>query len=191
MTLHCSKSIARYPILVLLAAALWLPAAALAKGSHKSPSGTWYLALDAASFGLPEGLSLPGLMTLHSDRTVLISDGGDFGGMPFNVRDSSQFGAWRFAGGNLKIVTLFLQADPIGDVRSWFRVQIKLRARNRNTMTGTVNVFQLPCNVPGAPFAVFSCPDPIESAEEFVPAEGPRDVPVTFRRLRPRFISRD
>ena len=182
------ESFIRLSVLALFTASLWLPAIASAKGRHGPPHGTWYLALDATPYGL-EGLSLAGLMSLHADRTVLISDGGDFGGVPLNTRDSAQFGSWRYAGGYIKIVTLFLQADSAGDVRYWSRVQIKLKAKDRNTLTGTVNVYRLACDVP-APFAVFSCPDPIESAEAFTRTDLP-DVPVTFRRLQARFITPD
>ncbi|HZD51712.1 MAG TPA: hypothetical protein VE175_01575 [Woeseiaceae bacterium] len=185
-----SRSLIRRTFLALIATVLWLPVAASASAKHP-PWGTWFLALDAAPYGLPEGLVLPGLMTLHSDRTVLLSDGGDFGGMPLNARDSSQFGSWRYTKGHhIKVVTLFLQADLVGDVRSWFRVQFKLRQKNSNTLVGTVNVYQLACDLP-APFAAFSCPDPIEAADDFVRAEGPVNVPITFRRLRPRFIAPD
>ena len=45
-----------------------------------SPTGTWYLALDATPFGLPGG-NLPVLVSFHRHGTFNISDGGDFGGM--------------------------------------------------------------------------------------------------------------
>lgn len=177
----------RPSLLVLLAVVLAAPLSTFAGGQKTKPVGTWYLALDAAPFGLPEGLSLPGLMTLHADQTVLVSDAGDFGGVPFNTKDSSQFGSWRLAHGHVQIVTLFLQADAAGEVRSWFRVQLKLRQQSRNRLNGTVNVYQLPCDIP-APAAAFSCPDPIRQQGDFVLAPGPTDVPVTLRRLAPQFL---
>ena len=150
----------------------------------RSGSGTYYLALDAAPFGLPPGLSLPGIMTLHADRTAIVVDGGDFGGLPFNTRDSAQLGSWRPTFTGMEVVLLFLQADAAtADVLSWQRVHITLKHRGRETLIGKVNVFQLACAGP-APFPVFNCPDPIESAADFVP-NSPPDVPVTLRRLTP------
>ncbi|MCH5373024.1 MAG: hypothetical protein JJ992_03535 [Planctomycetes bacterium] len=168
--------------LFLMAALSAVRAAASANNPGSAPHGTWYLALDAGPYGL-DGLSLPGLVAVHADRTVLLSDAGDFGGMPFGRKDSPQFGSWRYTRAGIKIKTLFLQADSVGDVLAWFRVEIDLTRRNRNTMDGTVNVYTLGCDLP-APFAAFSCPDPIDKADEFVPADLP-NVPVTLHRLRP------
>ena len=173
----------------ILTSLLALPV--FASGYRAPAAGTWYLALDAEPFGLPPGVSLPGLMTIHSDGTVLLADGGDFGGFPFMSRDSSQFGAWRYTRkGSLKVVTLFLQADAIsGDVSRWQRVQLSLRFADRHTLIGTVNVLGLDCMGPAIAGA-FNCPDPIAGAGQFIPNPGePVDVPVTLRRLKPRFLA--
>ncbi|GEM_PF-2910277 len=172
----------RSAILSAIVALSLMPSMAAANHSRLVVPGTWYLALDATPYGL-EGLSLPGLVALHADRTVLMSDAGDFGGLPFGTRDSAQFGSWKYTRGGIKVVALFLKADSAGDVMAWYRVELSLSGRNRNTLKGTVNVFTRSCDRP-APFAAFSCPDPIETAGEFVPADLP-DVPVILRRLRP------
>ncbi|MDJ0911887.1 MAG: hypothetical protein QNI99_22075 [Woeseiaceae bacterium] len=171
--------------IVLAATASLTPADALAGDGGWRVPGTYYLALDAEPFGLPPGLSLPGMLTLHGDRTAIIVDGGDFGGLPFDARDTAQLGSWRYTLEGAQVVLLFLTADgATGDVRSWQRVHIALRQTNRRTMVGEVNVFQLACDGP-APFPIFNCPDPIENADAFTPASPP-DVPVTLRRLSPR-----
>ena len=167
---------------VLGTTAALAPSDALASDGGWRVPGTYYLALDAGPFGLPPGLSLPGMLTLHRDRTAIIVDGGDFGGLPFDARDTAQLGSWRYS---WQVVLLFLTADSAtGDVRSWQRVHITLRRINRRTMEGEVNVFELPCDGP-APFPVFNCPDPIENADAFTPASPP-DVPVPLRRLSAR-----
>ena len=167
---------------LVITALFLLPPAAYARHSVPVTFGTWYLALDATPYGL-DGLSLPGLVMLHADRSVLISDAGDFGGLPFGTSDSPQFGSWRYTGGGIKIVTLFLKADSVGDVQAWYRVEIDLHHTNRDTLKGVVNVYKRDCDEP-APFAAFSCPDPVERSAEFAPADLP-DVPVTLHRLRP------
>ena len=169
-------------LLVAIAALSFQPTIASARHTSLVVHGTWYLALDATPYGLA-GLSLPGLVALHADRTVLVIDAGDFGGMPFGTADSAQFGSWRYTRDGIRVVTLFLKADSVGDVQAWFRVEIDLSSKDRDTLEGTVNVYTLGCDKP-APFAAFSCPDPIEKADEFIPADLP-DVPVTLRRLRP------
>lgn len=165
-------------------AALLVSAPVSAMDGARPIAGTYYLALSVDPFGLPlpPGLSLPGIVTLHSDRTAMIVDGGDFGGLPFDTRDSAQLGSWRYSWTGLQVVFLFLQADAAtGDVMSWQRVHIRLRHVDRHTLEGEVNVFQLPCDGP-APFGIFNCPDPIEHAADFTP-NSPPDVPVTLRRL--------
>ena len=170
---------------VLGATASMAPTDVWASGGGWRVPGTYYLALDAEPFGLPPGLSLPGMLTLHGDRTAIIVDGGDFGGLPFDARDTAQLGSWRYSWEGVQVVLLFLTADgATGDVRSWQRVHITLRQTGRRTMEGEVNVFQLPCDGP-APFPIFNCPDPIENADAFTPASPP-DVPVTLKRLSAR-----
>ncbi|MEO1203485.1 MAG: hypothetical protein AAFX10_12305 [Pseudomonadota bacterium] len=176
----------------VLAAALLLAVVALlatfnahAGKGFRPVAGTYYLALDAEPFGLPPGLALPGLLTLHADRTAIVVDGGDFGGLPFDARDSAQLGSWRYTREGISVVLLFLQADgATGDVRSWQRVHIALKRHGDRGLAGTVNVFQLPCQGP-APFPIFNCPDPIERAADFV-RNSPPDVAVTLRRLSAR-----
>lgn len=164
-------------------AAFHAPTDLNAENSVRPVSGTYYLALDAEPFGLPPGLSLPGLLTLHKDRTAIVVDGGDFGGLPFNTRDSAQLGSWRYTRQGINVVLLFLQAEgATGDVRSWQRVHMALRTRARNRLVGKVNVFKLACDGP-APFPVFNCPDPIKHAADFVRDDSPPDVPVKLRRL--------
>lgn len=173
--------------IILGAAVSLVPASAWAWGSGQPVAGTYYLALSADPFGLPlpPGLSLPGLITLHADRTAVIVDGGDFGGLPFNTKDSPQLGSWKHGWHSVQVVFLFLQADAAtGDVLSWQRVHITLRHDDRNTLVGEVNVFQLPCDGP-APFGIFNCPDPVENDADFVP-NSPPDVPITLRRLSAR-----
>ena len=169
----------------IIALCLAAPVSAYDWGLGNNPAGAYTLALDAAPYGLPPGTMQPGLLMINADRTAQILDGGDFGGLPFNMRDSNQFGAWYRSRGHINIVTLFLQADAVGDLQYWYRVHIKVKPVARDTLGGIVNVFQLKCTLP-APFAAFSCPDTIENAGDFVPVDGPSDVPVTFRRFRPQ-----
>ena len=162
-----------------------------AGGRLPPAAGAWYLALDAQPYGLPPGVVLPGMVAIDGDGTVLIADGGDFGGFPFASRDSNQFGSWRYTrGGSIRIVTLFLQADAIsGDVGRWQKVQLQLRFEGRNVLVGTVNVLTLDCTGP-APAGVFNCPNPVASADRFAPAPGePLDVPVRLERITPRFTA--
>ncbi len=150
------------------------------------PVGAWYLALDATPFGFPPelALTLPGMAILNADRTIQVMDGGDFGGQPFLTRDSTQMGTWRRTDdGNILATTHFLRADALtGEVRAWFRVELQLSFRNRNTLSGTVNVYALPCTEP-QPLQIFSCPDPVAAVGQFV-QDGPPDVKVTLRRFK-------
>lgn len=166
----------------ILFVTILVPAVASAGRSWSGPVGTWYLALDAQPYtGIPN-INLPGIVSLHSDHTLQIVDGGDFGGLPFDMRDTAQLGSWGYGGRGIHAVTLFLEADgSTGDVRAWFRVSIDLRFKDANTLEGQVNIAKLECIGP-APFPVFNCPDPIEHAADFQ-SEGPSDVPVTLRRL--------
>ncbi len=179
-----SRSTLTLLAVVILAGVTIAPTNADARNRHY-PFGTWYVALDAGPFGLPPGLSLPGIMSIHLDRTAVLVDGGDFGGLPFATRDSAQLGSWRFTRNGIRVVMLFLQADAAtGDVLGWQRVHLSLRHRGRDTLVGDVNVFELKCEGP-APFPIFNCADPIENADRFEPASPP-DVPVTLRRLSAR-----
>ncbi len=169
---------------------LFLLAGMAAAADHgASPvNGTWYLALDAEPFGLPPGTNLPGTMIIDQNGSVEIIDGGDFGGAPFPTRDTAQHGAWRWRHRTIEAVTLFLQADAIsGDVLAWQRVEFSLTPDGTDRMTGTVNVFALPCDLP-APFPVFGCPNPIAAAGSFV-ALPPFDIPILLERLKPIRLS--
>lgn len=170
-------------LIVLLAC---MPAAATADHSNK-PYGTFYLSLDAEPYIGLAGFSLPGMMTIHADRTVHFADGGDFGGLPpLFARDTAQFGSWRHAGRKIKLVSLFLQAEgSTGSVLAWYRVEMRLQQKNRNLIEGTINVYKLDCMAAGEIPSVLNCPDPIESDMDFYP-DGPPDVPITLRRLRPK-----
>jgi hypothetical protein len=178
-----STAALRATVSAVVFVAVLSPTVASADKAWVRPGGTWYLALDAQPYtGIP-GINLPGLVSLHSDRTMQIVDGGDFGGLPFATRDTTQLGSWDYGRSGIRAVTLFLQADGgTGDVRAWFRVSMELRFKDANTLEGKVNVAKLDCLGP-APFPVFNCPDPIEHAGDFQP-DGPPDVPVILRRLR-------
>ncbi len=177
-------------VVLVLAVTLPLPGTLRADGPAPAATGTWYLALDSEPFGLPPGTIFPGLAIIGHNGTFQIVDGGDFGGAPFPTRDSAQFGSWRRRGSNIEAVTLFLQGDAItGDVVAWQRVELLLTPDGSDGLVGTVNVFGLACNLP-APFPVFGCPDPIDSASAFV-AVPPFDVGVELKRLEPVFLSSD
>lgn len=170
--------------------ALVLLAALLSPAMAGAQTGAWYLALDAEPFGLPPGTNLGGLATFHRDKTLMIEDGGDFGGLPFETLDSAQVGSWRKKDGRIEAVTLYIQGDAsTGEVLSWFKVHFVFEAVGPNEMVGTVNVLALPCD-DSAPFRIFGCPDPIASAPSFTPLP-PFDVPVRMTRLRPRFVAPD
>ena len=145
--------------------------------------GAWYLALDAEPYGLPPGTSLPGLVQFHADRTLLIVDGGDFGGPPFATRETAQVGSWRVSRrGRIEAATLFLQADATsGGILAWVKVDLSLRLQSRNVVSGTVNVSALECDQT-APLPIFACPDPIDGAGAFM-AMPPFDVPVVLKRV--------
>ena len=167
-----------------LCTALLGPAVAAAQ-EDGPPRGTWYLALDAEPFGLPEGMSLAGLASFHKNKSFTVIDGGDFGGAPFETVHTAQMGSWRRRNGKIEAVSLFIQADgKTGAVQSWQKVHFVLEPAGPNRLVGSVNVFELTCDGP-APFPVFGCPDPIASAADFTPLP-PFDIPITLRRLPPR-----
>ena len=150
--------------------------------------GTWYLALDTTAFGLPPGLPLAGLAMFHRDGTYELQDAGDFGQATFlNTQNSNQFGAWRARRhGRAQGTALFLEADlATGEVLRWQKVELSLsRTDDRDVVTGIAVVSILECtNMLPVPTA-FTCPDPVESADEFV-IQPPFEIPVTFRRIRP------
>jgi len=157
--------------------------------SHgKSIVGTWYLALDTVPFGLPPGFPLSGLAIFNRDGTYQLQDGGDFGQATFiNTQNSIQFGAWRKGRRGTVIGTaLFLEADlPTGEVLRWQKVDIVLdKIRDRNVVTGSVTVSILECsNMLPIPTPL-TCPDPIESAGDFV-VMPPSDISITLKRLSP------
>lgn len=150
--------------------------------------GTWYLALDSVPFGLPPGFPLSGLAIFNRDGTFQFLDGGDFGQATFlNTQNSQQFGAWR-RGRHGKVIgtALSFEADlPTGEVLSWQKLDLVLhRTGNRNVVAGSANVSILACsNLLPLPTPL-TCPDPIESADEFVVVP-PTDIPITFKRLKP------
>ena len=151
--------------------------------------GTWYLALDTVPFGLPPGFPLNGLAIFNSDGTFQFQDGGDFGQATFlNTQHTTQFGAWRRAVRRGAVgAALFFEADlPTGEVLRWLKTDIKLhRTRDRDVVTGIVNVSRLDCpNMLPLPTPL-TCPDPIKSAGDFVVVP-PTEVPITLRRLKPR-----
>lgn len=176
-----------------LAVSLLLPVVANAGASQGVSRGTWivgtwYLALDSQPFGLPPGFPLSGMAIFNQDGSYEFEDGGDFGQATFlNTRNLTQFGAWRVNGrGQIKGTALSLEADlSTGEVLRWARVEVTLeRTDDRNVVTGSINVSTLECaNMLPVPTPL-TCPDPIESAGDFVPAP-PNDVPLTLRRLRP------
>ncbi len=150
--------------------------------------GTWYLALDSQPFGLPPGFPLSGMAIFNQDGSYEFEDGGDFGQATFlNTRNLTQFGAWRInPQGQIVGTALSLEADlATGEVLRWARVQVILeRTDDRDVVTGSINVSTLECsNMLPLPTPL-TCPDPIESAGDFVPAP-PNDIPLTLRRLRP------
>ena len=185
----CFESVLRTCVLPLAVLAILAlsPEDSSAEQSAGNPWGTYYLRLDAEPYLMIPGFALPGIMTIHADRTVLFADAGDFGGLPpLFARDTAQFGSWRFTGKKrIVLVALFLQADTVGNVLAWYRVEMRLAQMNRDLLGGKVNVYKLECVAAGEIPSVLNCPDPIESQDEFLP-EGPADVPITLKRLRPR-----
>ena len=150
--------------------------------------GTWYLALDTQPFGLPPGLPLAGIAQFHSDGTYQFQDAGDFGQATFlNTRHSYQFGSWRpTRGGKVIGTALFMEAElASGELLNWQKVRIVLnRTDERDVVSGKVTVSILPCsNMLPVPTA-FTCPDPVQSAGDFVEMP-PVEIPVTFRRILP------
>ena len=150
--------------------------------------GTWYLALDTTIFGLPPGHPFSAIAIFHDDGTFQIQDAGDFGQATFlNTRQQQQFGSWRHGPkGTVLTTALFLEADlQTGEVLRWHRtVGVFSRADKLNEITGIMSDFSLECdNLLPLPTAV-TCPDPIESADEFVLVPPP-EMTVILKRLVP------
>jgi hypothetical protein len=149
--------------------------------------GTWSLSLDSVPFGLPPGFPLRGLAIFNRDGTYQFQDAGDFGQATFlNTQNSTQIGAWRRADNGVVIGTaLSLEADlATGELLRWAKVAIVLeRSDERDVVTGAVTVSILECfNLLPLPTAL-SCPDPIDSADDFVIVP-PTEIPITLKRLR-------
>ena len=149
--------------------------------------GTWSLALDSVVFGLPPGFPLRGLAIFNRDGTYQFQDAGDFGQANFlNTQNSIQFGAWRRADNGVVIGTaLYLEADlASGELLRWQKVTLVLeKSDERNVVIGTATVSILECDhllpLPSA----LSCPEPIDSADDFVLLP-PSEIPITLKRLR-------
>lgn len=163
------------------------------RGARRAPFwGTWYAELDAEPFGLPPGVSLAALMTIHRDGTLLIFDAGDFGAPPISQVQSPQLGAWKKIGRrSIRATTLFFAGDPVTkDTTLVKRVRFRLRfgGRDYDRLVGVAeSVDQLQC--PTAPLPGFlSCPNPITAAEsEWVPEPGGApNVSFEAWRLRAR-----
>ena len=145
-------------------------------------TGTWYIALNVEPFGLPAGTKMPGLAVFNRDGTVQFVDGGDFGGLPFTTRDLPQTGSWTPRPGGAEAVLLSLQADDItGEVLSWQKLHLRLFVDGRNRLLAIGQASTLACDQP-APFPIFGCPDPIASADDFVPVNS-FDLEVELTRL--------
>lgn len=138
-------------------------------------SGTWYAALDAEPFGLPAGVSLAALMSIHPDGTLLITDAGDFGAAPISLIQSPQLGSWVLTGpASMRSTTLFFGANPTTlDTTVIKRATFRLHADGRDHLSGVAeNVEQLDC--PAGPLPGFlSCPNPVlEPASSWMPEPG-------------------
>lgn len=169
-------------------------------GAWSSPSGdssddfcgTWYMELDTGPFGLPGG-ALPALLSIHSDGTYLIFDGGDFGGAPINLVQSPMFGSWVSTGmQTFEATSLFFAGDSnTGETSLIKRVRFTFQFMpgDPDRLQGLGNVEQLECSQSGpTPFVTFNCPNPISSPDSaFVPVPGtPPDLPVSAWRLNAR-----
>jgi len=139
--------------------------------------GTWYAALDAEPFGLPPGVALSALMTIHGDGTLQIFDAGDFGAPPISQVQSAQFGSWVRSGKrSIRATTLFFAGDPVTkDTTLVKRVRFRLwfERKDYDRLVGVAEtVEQLQC--PAAPLPGFlSCPNPITTPDsEWVPEPG-------------------
>jgi hypothetical protein len=149
--------------------------------------GTWSLSLDSVPFGLPPGFPLRGLAIFNRDGTYQFQDAGDFGQATFlDTQNLNQFGAWRRGTDGTVIGTaLSLEADlATGELLRWQKVAIVLeRSDERDVVTGAVTVSILECfNLLPLPTAL-SCPDPIDSADDFVIVP-PTEIPISLKRLR-------
>jgi len=152
-------------------------------------TGTWYAQLDAEPFGLPPGVSLAALMTIHSDGTLLLFDAGDFGAPPISQVQSPQLGTWDKAGP--RATTLSFAGDPVTkDTLLVKRVRLRLRfeGKARDRLVGvTESVDQLQCPSAALP-GFLSCPNPITAPESaWVPEPGGApNVRLEAWRLRAR-----
>jgi hypothetical protein len=149
--------------------------------------GTWSLALDSEVFGLPPGFPLRGLAIFNRDGTYQLQDAGDFGQANFlNTQNSTQYGAWsRGPHGTVIATALYLEADlATGELLRWQKVALVLeKSDERDVVTGAATVSILECDHSLLLPSALSCPDPIDSAEDFVILP-PTEIPISFKRLR-------
>jgi hypothetical protein len=156
-----------------------------AQNQGTTPWDVWALAVETDPFGIPGG-TLPGLVTIHRDGTLMISDGGDIGAFPFATTDTPQHGVWIQNGPrSIEAVSLFLRKDEVtGEIEGWHRVRLTLGfGADNDHLVGEAREEVLVCN-PAEPtdFRLFNCPDPTVGA--FEPA--PFAIPVRLTRLRVR-----
>lgn len=177
----------RYVSTLLLAAAItlaaaWFPPPAVAQNGAATAWGTWVIAVATDPFGIPGG-TLPGVLTIHRDGTMIVSDGGDLGSFPFMSTDTPQQGVWIQNGPrSLEAVSLFLRKDEVsGEIEGWHRVRFTLRfGADNDHLVGEAREEVLTCDPAGpTPFRLFNCADPTTSA--FDPA--PFAIPVQLTRL--------
>ncbi len=151
-------------------------------------SGTWYGELDAEPFGLPAGVSLAALMSIHADGTMIVSDAGDFGAAPISLIQSPQFGSWARTGPrSIRATSLFFGGSPTTlDATVVKRAKFRLHADSRDHLSGVAEIVeQLDC--PAGPLPGFlSCPNPITAPDAaWVPEPGGApNVPFEAWRLR-------
>lgn len=144
--------------------------------------GTWAMAMDTGIFGIPDGV-FPAVWTIHRDGTLIVTDGGDLGSVPFTTADTAQQGVWvQVSQQTFMSTTLSLQKNEMtGQAEGWHRGRFNVQfAEDSDHLVGFVEDEFLPCN-PGPTFAkLLNCPDPITSA--YQPAPFP--IPIKLTRLR-------
>jgi hypothetical protein len=121
------------------------------------------------------------------DDRYQLQDTGDFGQANFlNTQNSSQYGAWSQGSHGTVIATaLYLEADlATGELLRWQKVALVLeKSDERDVVTGAATVSILECDHSLPLPSALSCPDPIDSAEDFV-IQPPTEIPISFKRLR-------
>lgn len=162
--------VAAVVVTILCAAPNWSAADAGSQG--KKIWGTWYIIFEGGA-----GANIPAVATIHRDGTLVSSDGSDFGGPPFPVRQTPIRGVWvGTGGGRFEAAVLYFNGDVVtGQLVHITSGRISFQFEDDfDHISGTVfrEIFQCP--------TPFTCPDPLTA----VPDSTLSPIPFQGTRLR-------